>query len=480
MSDLVLKSPLLDALNFKYSQESVIRFIGKRNITFFDCYGVSKATLLKLINYAIQNSDEIFHVSYNAYKASGTLFITPDLLSSKPYWFNHSEVSDLSRGSANTGYLTLPLTDHAFDEIEKASRAFEISKSNLLILSILTEYSPNPWVKSEATIESLAECALNLQENTFEKISEGIFEKPTGKSWEEISKALEKIAGEKASDSTEISAFIVKARNKFSQQVNTLKADKKYYNLNYRVRACRADGEMVRDDRLPPVFNVRDLDKLFEQNMEYFKHVLYLEVYDPFQKDTFIYHPKLIYILDGEPKPMFMSFPTFFVNWMNTFCSGSLRSRNSTIRQAIHNFLLNWKEQWESIPKNELPAVKSALQSMQEKFRVESSMIHSTEDGEQPIVRSRGRPRIRPELTEEEKQEKALRGRGRPRKEKVEGEKPSRQPRKAKTDQSKITKPKAPTTKTKHTPKAANAEGVVPKPNRIRKKAETPTSEVDA
>ena len=61
MSDLVLKSPLLNALNFKYSQDSVIRFIGKRNITFFECHGVTQEKLIELINHTIQNKWNSIH-----------------------------------------------------------------------------------------------------------------------------------------------------------------------------------------------------------------------------------------------------------------------------------------------------------------------------------------------------------------------------------------------------------------------------------
>jgi hypothetical protein len=436
MSDLVLKSPLLTALNFKYSQDSVIRFIGKRNVTFFECHGVTPEKLIELINLSIQKSDEIFHVSYNSYKASGTLYITPEKLCFKPYWFNLPDEIDLSRGSSETSYLTCPLNANAINTVEEAIVEFETFKSHLIMVAILTEYSPNPWTKPKAKINSLADCILNLQTNGFEHKTVGEYSPPTGSKWTSIAKSLQKIAGSNATDSQAISNLIIKARREFSQHVCTLKSDNEFETTYYVIKACAANGSVIHEDNLPASFNVRDLDKLFEQNMEYYKHVLYFEVYDPFLDDSYIYHPKLIYILDDEtkPKPMFLSFPSSFLNWLNTISSGSLRSRNSIIRQAIHNFVLNWKDQWNALSDKQKVAVKAAFVTLNDRFENSNGSEQSADSNSNSKVRRgrgrprskvednsgepsvRGRPRIRPILTDEEAKVKSERGRGRPRK----------------------------------------------------------------
>ena len=435
MSDLVLKSPLLNALNFKYSQDSVIRFIGKRNVNFFECHGVTQETLIELINHAIQNSDEIFHVTYNSYKASGTLFITPDKLCSKPYWFNLAEEFDLSRGSTETSYLTCPLNANAINTIEEAITEFKTFKSHLIMVAILAEYSPNPWTKPKAKIDSIADCILNLQTSGFEHKTNGELAPAIGSDWNSIAQELSKIAGSDATDSQKISNFIIKARREYKQHVCTLKSENKFDSTYYVIRARGADGAVIHQDNLPASFYVRDLDKLFEQNMEYYKHVLCFEVYDPFLEDSYIYHPKLIYILDDEskPKPMFLSFPSSFLNWLNTISSGSLRSRNSVIRQAIHNFILNWESQWAELSENDQLAVKTAFVKLNDSFEEQSDGEESVQNkvrrgrgrprlkvpktenkGDEAPVR--GRPRLRPILTEDEAKLKSERGRGRPRK----------------------------------------------------------------
>lgn len=353
MSDLVLKSPLLTGLNFKYSQDSVIRFVGKRNVQFFDCFGVPEKVVLDLINYTIEHSDEIFHVSYYTYKAGIPLYISNDKLVSKPFWFNQAEYSDTFRSSANTSYVSMPLTDSMIKLIDTASKTMEIQKGHLMMLATLTEYSPNPWTGDrKESFENIMECALNLKPHSFPKPENDYTHQTKHLDWTKIASNLKKLTGEKACDADQIAAFIIKSKNAFSEHRDVLKDTQEIEKLKYVISAYRADGILVHSDEIPAVFNLRNLDALFSQNMEYYKHVLYLEVYDPFDEESFVYYPSLTNVYaDEKPHRMFFSVPASFFYWLATICGSKLRSRNSTVRQALHNFLTDWKEQWKAVPK---------------------------------------------------------------------------------------------------------------------------------
>lgn len=381
MSDLVLKSALFTALNFKYSQESVVRFIGKRNVPFFDCHRVPEKTLIKLLNHAIKNSDEAFHISYSTYKASGTLFITPEKLSSKPYWFNQTDSSDYSKGSTDIGFLTLPLTRPVVKKIGEVAKELDITKSQVVMLSILTEFSPNPWIKLKEPAQSFIECIEHVESADFVKVSQDVTGEPTNLTWLTIAEGMKKIVGDESCDQAKINAFGVKARTQFAKEIDVLKDQKKYNRLKFKVTSRRADGNIATQDDLPVAFNVRSIDKLFVQNMEYYKHALYLEVYDPFDKDSYTYYPTIIYIFDeGKNQSMFLSLPLPLVNWLNSICSGSLRSRNSTIRQAIHNFLIDWEKQWKDISaKQKLEVLASLNAKLSNGFFKSGKTVASTE-----------------------------------------------------------------------------------------------------
>lgn len=353
MSDLVLKSPLLTGLNFKYSQDSVIRFVGKRNVQFFDCFGVPEEVVLDLINYTIEHSDETFHVSYYTYKAGIPLYISNDKLVSKPFWFNQAEYSDTFRSSEITNYVSMPLHDSMIKLIDTASKEMEIQKGHLMMLATLTEYSPNPWTGDrKESFENIMECALNLKPHSFPKPINDCTHQAKRLDWTEIASELKKRTGDDACDADQIAAFIIKSKNAFSQHRDVLKDTQEIENLKYIISAYRADGILVHADEIPAVFNLRNLDALFSQNMEYYKHVLYFEVYDPFDEESFVYYPSLTNVYaDEKPHQMFFSVPASFFYWLATICGSTLRSRNSTIRQALHNFLPDWKEQWAAVPK---------------------------------------------------------------------------------------------------------------------------------
>lgn len=412
MSDLVLKSPLFTGLNFKYSQDSVIRFVGKRNIPFFDCHQVPEETLIQLLNFAIQQSDEPFHVSYYTYKAGVTLFITHDKLVSKPFWFNQIEYTELFRASEKTSYLSLPLTESLVKQIDKASKTMKIKKAHLMVLATLTEFSPNPWSGDRtAPFESLMDCAMNLQSHTVEKPEFDCSHEPKNLSWTEIADGLKNIVGKNSCDEKKINAFILKARKTFAEYKNNLKFQDKYDELLYTISAYRADGQLVHEDKVPIQFNLRNLDALFAQNLEYYKHVLYLEVNDPFEDETFIYYPTLTNIMDNEkPQSIFFSIPASFFYWLITICGASLRSRNSTLRQAVHNFITNWKDQWDSIPTSQKNRVIEAFSN----FRKIAQDNDEIEEASEEVKRPRGRPRKYPVDSAAPVDEKVKRPRGRP------------------------------------------------------------------
>lgn len=412
MSDLVLKSPLFTSLNFSYSQDSVIRFVGKRNIPFFDCHQVSEETLIKLINYTIEHSDEPFHISYYTYKAGVTLFITHDKLVSKPFWFNQIEYTELFRASEKTCYLSLPLTEKLVKQIDKASKTMKIKKAHLIALATLTEFSPNPWSGDNTVpFNSLIDCALNLQPFNYEKPEFDCSHERKRLSWEEIAAGLKRITGKDSCDEKKINAFIIKARKVFADYKTTLKDENKYNELRYTISAYLANGQLVHEDKVPIQFSLRNLDALFAQNLEYYKHVLYLEVHDPFEDESFIYYPTLTTIMDNDhPQSISFSIPASFFYWLITICGASLRSRNSTLRQAVHNFISNWKEQWDSIPVAQKNAVIEAFSNFR---KIAQDHDDDVEEEVEVIKKPRGRPRKNP-IDSEANDGKTKRPRGRP------------------------------------------------------------------
>ncbi|WP_411689092.1 hypothetical protein [Acinetobacter indicus] len=421
MSDLVLKSPLLTGLNFKYSQDSVIRFVGKRNISFFDCFNIPEKILIDLINYTIEHSDESFHVSYYTYKAGIPLYISPNKLSSKPHWFNQAEYTESFRSSPSTNYFSIPLSESMIKRIDAASKALKIQKGHLIMLATLTEYSPNPWSGNRTEpFENMMECALNLQPYLYEKPHAELTDAAKGLDWTDIASELTKMVGEDACQKDKISAFIIKARNAFSAYKDKLKDDQEFDNFKYSVSAFRADGSLVHKDVLPASFSLRNLDPLFSQNMKYYKHVLYLEVYDPFDDETFVYYPSLTNIYENEKsQSMFFSVPASFSYWLSTICGTTLRSRNSTLRQALHNFLTNWKEQWAAIPKEQKPELFKAFSRLGATVQSDPNYSHHDADDDQQKVKEK-RPRGRPRKDDGNSTLKVKRPRGRPPKSKVE------------------------------------------------------------
>lgn len=436
MSDLVLKSPLLTGLNFKYSQESVIRFVGKRDVAFFDCHRVPEKTVIDLINYCITHSDEGFHVSYNTYKAGIPLYITPDKLASKPYWFNQADYTELFRSSALTNYFSLPLSESLIEQIDDASKTMNIQKGHLMMLATLTEFSPNPWTGKRTTpFESLIDCAVNLESFDFTKPSMDYTHKASGLSWSDISDGLKKITNKNAYDTEKLKNFIIDAKNDFNEYKTKLKDDMVLDNFQYTVRGCRADGVVLHTDKLPAVFSLRTLDALFTQNIEYYKHVLYLEIHDPFEDEVFLYYPSLTNVLKDEvAKSIFFSIPASFFFWLTTICGSSLRSRNSTLRQAVINFIPTWKKQWSAVPKEKKEKAIEAFSLLHSKVQPNQSyeVYEYIEgiDGEEGkrvvrISRGRGRPpkdptaprkpkKPKPPKIFDEKGNEIKRGRGRP------------------------------------------------------------------
>lgn len=402
MSDLVLKSPLLTSLNFKYSQESVIRFVGKRDVAFFDCHCVPEQTVIDLINYCIEHSDEGFHVSYYTYKAGIPLYITPHKLASKPYWFNQADYTELFRSSALTNYFSLPLSEPLIKQIDAASKTMKIQKGHLMMLATLTEFSPNPWTGDRTTpFESMIDCAVHLESFNFEKPHSDFTHEAKGLSWTDIAEGLKKLAGDDSCDSKKLNSFIIKAKNAFNEYKTKLQDDMLYDNCQYTVSAYRADGVLVHEDKLPAVFSLRTLDALFTQNLEYYKHVLYLEIHDPFDDEVFVYYPSLTNVFKNDKaKSIFFSIPASFFYWLTTICGSSLRSRNSTLRQAVHNFIPTWKEQWSAVSNEQRDQVIEAFSSLSTKVQPNRSydgyqfVEGSDEEGKsvKRVSRGRGRP----------------------------------------------------------------------------------------
>lgn len=407
MSDLVLKSPLLTSLNFKYSQESVIRFVGKRDVAFFDCHCVPEQTVIDLINYCIEHSDDGFHVSYYTYKAGVQLYITPHKLASKPHWFNQADYNELFRSSALTNYFSLPLSEPLIKKIDAASKAMKIQKGHLMMLATLTEFSPNPWTGDRTVpFESMIDCAVHLESFDFERPHADFTHEANGLSLSDIAKGLKKIAGVDSCNRKKINSFIIKAKNAFNEYKMQLHDDMLFDNYQYTVSAYRADGVLVREDKLPAVFSLRTLDALFTQNLEYYKHVLYLEIHDPFDDEVFVYYPSLTNVFkDDKAKSIFFSIPASFFYWLTTICGSSLRTRNSTLRQAAHNFIPTWKDQWSAVSNEQRVEVIQAFSSLSSKLQpnrsYDSYVFVETTDKKGNIVkrvsRGRGRP---PKLSE--------------------------------------------------------------------------------
>lgn len=429
MSDLVLKSPPLTKLNFKYSQDSVIRFVGKRDVAFFDCHCVPEQTLLDLINYCIAYSDEGFHVSYYTYKAGIPLYITPEKLASKPYWFNQADYTELFRSSAMTNYFSLPLSECLIKQIDIASKTMKIQKGHLMMLATLTEFSPNPWSGDRTKpFDNLIDCAINLEACDFEKPQTDFIKPSNGISWSEIANGLKNIAGDEACDSELLNNFIIKSKNAFQEYKTRLQDDMVFDDYQYTISAFRADGVLVNQDKLPPVFSLRNLDALFTQNLEYYKHVLYLEVHNPFDDEVFVYYPSLTNLFKSEKaKSIFFSIPASFFYWLTTICGSSLRSRNSTLRQAAHNFIATWKEQWAAVPNDRKDKVSEAFITLGSKVQPNSlsddyEFVEGNGEQKGKLRRGRGRPPKNPNAPPKPKPVKLFdnngneikRGRGRP------------------------------------------------------------------
>lgn len=421
MSDLVLKSPLLTGLNFKYSQDSVVRFVGKRNVSFFDCHRVPEKTLVDLINYTIEHSDESFHVSYYTYKAGIPLYISTTKLASKPHWFNQAEYTELFRSSATTNYFSLPLSESLIKEIDAASKTMKIQKGHLMMLATLTEYSPNPWSGDRTEpFKDMMDCALNLKPHLFEKPTSDLTHEAKGLEWKEIASGLKSIVGDDACDENQIAAFIIKAKNSFSTFKDRLNDYEEVDKYKYVVSAYRADGTLVHKDELPAVFNLRNLDQLFSQNMDYYKHVLYLEVYDPFDEETFVNYPSLPNIYENEkPHSIFFSVPASFFYWLTTICGTTLRSRNSTLRQAVHNFITNWKSQWSAVPKTQKAELMKIFSRLGATVQSDKD-YHDQESEVEPSVEKVKKSRGRPKKVDDNQTPKVKKARGRPPKAKVE------------------------------------------------------------
>lgn len=345
MSVYFHKSELLKELKFKYTMESVIRFYSRKCDYFFAVHDIEQEKVIELINYLIENTQDQFYVSYYCYQSGMELFISPNKLQSKPYWFNCHAYSDALTRSESNVFIPVRIPMVLLDSIESLSKELNATKGELISLALINEFGENSWMKSfehENIIDALESNGYQYKAYNKQKHKLNVVEIPD---WHSFEKPMSEISGESACDPELIRQFIIELKKRYRYKVEYMKDLGEYNNMRYVVKAVSRDTRILREDKLPLNFSLHKLEHLFTQNIDCYHHAYKLYIYDPFIKNDFVYYPTLIgFLPDSRAKSCNFSIPKTIFDWLNDQSGPSERLRSGMFIQALHNSILGWEK----------------------------------------------------------------------------------------------------------------------------------------
>lgn len=349
MSVYFNKSGLLKELKFKYTMESVIRFYSKKGNYFFAVHDITQGKVIELINYLIEHTKDQFYVSYFCYQAGMELFITPNKLQSKPYWFNCHAYSDSLTRSATNVFIPVRIPMVLLDSIENLSKKLGPTKGELISLALINEFSENTWLNTfehDNIIDALENDAYEYKAYNKQKHKTDIVEIAD---WSRFKKELVKISGTSACDPHLIKQFIIELKKRYRYKVEYMKDLGEYKEMRYSIKSISRDLQTLREDKLPLNFSLHKLEHLFTQNIDCYNHAYKLYVYDPFIKNDFVYYPTLIgFLPNSKAKSCNFSIPISVFEWVNDQSGPSDRVRSGMFIQALNNSILGWEKKLNS------------------------------------------------------------------------------------------------------------------------------------
>lgn len=339
------KSELLKELKFKYTIESVVRFYSRKADYFFAVHNLPQEKVVELVNFLIENAEDQFYVSYYSYQAGIELYISPTKLQAKPYWFNCHAYSDSLTRSNTKVFIPVRIPSVLLESLEKITAKFNVNKGAVLSLALINEFGQNPWMKSydhENIVDALlADSYIQRQYNKKGRIALPV----VTPNWIDFAKPLSEISGEDACNPELINKFIVELKKRYRYKVEYMKDLREYNNMRYVVKGVSRDSHILREDKLPLNFALHKLEQLFTQNIDTYRHVYKLYVYDPFIKNEFVYYPTLIgFLPESKAKSCNFSIPINIFDWLNDQSGQSERLRSSMFIQALHNSVLGWED----------------------------------------------------------------------------------------------------------------------------------------
>lgn len=338
-------SDLLKELKFKYSNDSVIRFYSRKLDYFFAVHNVEAEKVVELINHLIINAQDQFYVSYYCYQAGMELYITPKKLQSKPYWFNcHAYQDTLTRSLTNV-FIPVRIPVVLLESLETLTTELEATKGEIISLALINEFAMNPWMKTydhDNIIDALASDSYKYR--IYNVAKEDTQEVQTT-DWSKLAEELKEITSEEAYDPDAINDFIIELKRRYRYKVEYMKDLGEYNNMNYVIKGIALDGTTMREDKLPLNFSLQKLEHLFTQNIDAYRHVYKLNVYDPFIKNDFVYYPTLNrFRPESGSKSCNFSIPQNIFDWVVAHSLASERLRSGMFIQALQNSMYGWEQ----------------------------------------------------------------------------------------------------------------------------------------
>ena len=378
MSDQYYPSKLLTNLKFRYSEDSVIRFYSRKHNHFFAAYGLEKSTVVKLINYGIENFHDQFYVSYFCYKSGIELYITHTGLQAKSYWFNSRVFTEVTRQSNTKLFMTVSVPIPLIESVDALSVRLNESKGSILAAAIVAEFNIDNWVKGLESGEASKYKLIDILKNDLFIGHKPLPAKRVKKlniadtDWAVAGKKLIEISGEEYSDIDNLNQFIIDLKRKFQHSILEMKDNGTLQKKTYVVKAVDIQNRVLSESVLPFNFDLTKADTFFEKNIEFFAHTYYLKIYDPFIDNEFIFYPNLTnYMSEDGSKRSNFSIPKPIYDWLLTFTNGSERVRSSVIIQALNNALLGWQKEISSLDDSEVLVLSERLKHFIDSFTKE-------------------------------------------------------------------------------------------------------------
>lgn len=346
MSQISLKSKKIEDLFFNYNSESIITFIGQGNIPFFKGCHIPKDKLIELLNFVIEKSESPFCVTYCACYAMDEVYITHSIPQKTHYWFN-------TQSSLNAKSVSITIQDNLVTKFDHYALLCGTSRSSLIHVFMAMYFSSDLFLEQPS--ENFFENVRHLKDidvgvmvgndavDDSDAVDDAQFE-PSNLSWTELEEELKGMLSVKQYSAKSTHKLLNTLKEKMVKRSKDLL---KLKSTQYTIKGMSITGKELVCDQVPSSFLIRQLETLFANNLDHYKGVYSLEVYDPFYDLTFNFYPILMAENSNEDMTNIGLFLRPFIKfWYNKYSANSNRTRRSLFRQAFHGFEKDIDQQW--------------------------------------------------------------------------------------------------------------------------------------